>query len=439
MSQKHFDVVIAGGGVIGYAIAYKLSRDKNLSVAVIDKKKPGNASRASAGGLWPVAEAVGTGCEVIIFRAYCDRMAKDPNSTGTPEWPHRAPDFFIDFNLQSTAMYPALAEEMRQEYGLDFKLMKSGLKFLAFDDYDRRFADHLIESNPRLRSYMRWLDADELHREEPHVAKTTVGALEFTSDDHVNPFLLLECYREASRRNGVSVLAETEITGVLMKANRVTGVKTSAGEIGCELLINAAGAWASDITRMVFGRAIPVLPVKGQVVLTEKLPPILHANLSTADCYMLQKDNGEVFIGATFEDKGYDTTITEPEIRGLCAGAIRCIPMLKNVNIKRTWAGLRPGTPDDLPILGPVAGISGYLNACGHFRLGVTMAAITSEVMDALVHDKPPLVDITPYLLERYDRKEAWEHSMVFTGSPEPRRMSCKELGGPSGSVGASV
>lgn len=430
MSRKHFDVVIAGGGVIGCGIAYKLSRDKGLSVAVIDQKKPGNATRASAGGLWPVGEAVGTGCEVIIFRAYCERLARDPSSDGAPAWPHKAPDFFVDLNLQSTAMYPALAEEMRLEHGLDFKLLESGLKFLAFDEYDRRFADHVVESNPRLARHMRWLDAGELHRDEPHVAKGTVGALEFTSDDHVNPFLLLKCYREGARRNGVTLFAETEVTGVTMNGGRVTAVRTPEQEIGCDLLINAAGAWASDLTRMVFGRPIPVMPVKGQVVLTEKLPPLLRSNLSTADCYIVQKDNGEVFIGATFEDRGYDTTITEPEIRGLCAGAVRCIPMLKNVNIKRTWAGLRPGTPDDLPILGPVRGVSGYLNACGHFRLGVTLAAITSEIMDALVHDRTPPVDITPYLLDRYDRKEAWEHSMVFTGSPEPRQMSCKDAGG---------
>lgn len=435
MNRKHFDVVIAGGGVIGCGIAYKLSRDKNLSVALIDKKKPGNASRASAGGLWPVAEAVGTGCEVIIFRAYCERMARDPSATSLPKWPHSQPGFFIDFNLRSTAMYPQLAEELRQEHGLDFKLLASGLKFLAFDEYDRRFADHLMESHPRLRRYMRWLDADALHRDEPSVSRSTVGAVEFTSDDHVNPFLLLECYREAARRNGVTILAETEVTGVVMSGDRVTGARTPDGELGCELLINAAGSWASDITRMVFDRPIPVMPVKGQVVLTEKLPPIMRSSLSTPDCYIVQKDNGELFIGATFEDKGYDTTITEPEIRALCAGAVRCLPMLRSVNIKRTWAGLRPGTPDDLPILGPVRGVTGYLNACGHGRLGVTSAAITSEIIDALVHDRPSPVDITPYLLDRYDRKEAWEHSMIFTGSSEPRPMSCKDVAATAAAV----
>lgn len=429
MTQEHFDILIAGGGVIGCAIAYKLSRDKNLRVAVIDKKKPGNATRASAGGLWPVGESVGTGCEVIIFRAYCDKMAKDSSAAGLPEWPHKPPDFFLDFNLKSTAMYPALAEDMRAEYGLDFKLQKTGLKFLAFDDHDRRFADYIVESNPRVRQHMRWLDADELHRDEPHISRATVGALEFTSDDHVNPFMLLNCYREAARRNGATILQETEVRGVVMRGGRVMGVKTDQGTIGCDMLINAAGAWASDITRMVFGRAIPVLPVKGQVVLTEKMPPLLRSNLSTPDCYLLQKDNGEIFIGATFEDKGYDTTITEPEVRALCAGALRCVPELKNVNIKRTWAGLRPGTPDDLPILGPVQGVEGYLNACGHFRLGITMAAMTSEIFDALLHGNEPPVDITPYLLERYDHKDAWAHSMVFTGSSEPRKLSCKDLG----------
>lgn len=427
--RQHFDVVIAGGGVIGCSIAYALSRSRALSVAVVDKKKPGNATRASAGGLWPVAEAVGTGCEVIIFRAYCERMAKDPGASSIPQWPHKAPDFFVDLTLRSTAMYPALADELRAEHGLDIKLIRSGLKFLAFDETDRRFTEHLVESNPRLRQYMHWIDADELHREEPHVAKAALGALVFTVDDHVNPFALLECYREAAQRNGVTFLSDTEVKAVEMKGGRVEAIRTDAGMLGCDLLINAAGAWASDLTQMVLGRPIPVMPVKGQVVLTERLPPIMRSSLSATDCYIVQKDNGELFIGSTFEDKGYDTTITEAEIRGLCAGALKCIPMLENVNIKRTWAGLRPGTPDDLPILGPVRGIEGYLNACGHSRLGITTAAVTSEIIAALAHGKPPPVDITPYLLDRYDREEAWQHSMIFTGSVEPRRISCKDVG----------
>lgn len=91
------------------------------------------------------------------------------------------------------------------------------------------------------------------------------------------------------------------------------------------------------------------------------MPKLLRGCITTSDCYIAQKDNGEILIGSTTEDKGYDTAITYPEINGLVQGAIRCVPELANVNIKRCWAGLRPGTPDELPILGPEDGVEGYL------------------------------------------------------------------------------
>ena len=96
-------------------------------------------------------------------------------------------------------------------------------------------------------------------------------------------------------------------------------------------------------------------PVKGQIVLTERMPRLLNGCLTTSDCYMAQKDNGEILIGSTTEDKGFDVSNTFPEIAGLVQGAVRCVPELQQVNLKRTWAGLRPGSPDELPILGPVA------------------------------------------------------------------------------------
>lgn len=150
------------------------------------------------------------------------------------------------------------------------------------------------------------------------------------------------------------------------------------------------------------GESIPVKPVKGQIVLTERLPKLLDGCLTTSDCYMAQKDNGEILIGSTTEEKGFDVSNTFPEINGLVQGAIRCVPQLAQVNLKRTWAGLRPGSPDELPILGPVDNVQGYFNACGHFRTGILTSAITGVLLDKVVHNEALPLDIAPFLASRF-------------------------------------
>lgn len=175
-----------------------------------------------------------------------------------------------------------------------------------------------------------------------------------------------------------------------------------AGLFHCDTLINAAGAWAAELSLQATGASIPVRPVKGQILLTERMPQLLNGCLTTSDCYMAQKDNGEILIGSTTEDKGFDISTTYREIQGLVQGAVRCVPQLEQVNLKRCWAGLRPGSPDELPILGPMCGVEGYLNACGHFRTGILTSAITGVLLDRLVNEEALPLDITPFLAERF-------------------------------------
>jgi hydrogen cyanide synthase HcnC len=137
-------------------------------------------------------------------------------------------------------------------------------------------------------------------------------------------------------------------------------------------------------------------------VLTEALPPILSSCLSTSSCYLAQKRHGEILVGSTTERVGFDTGITEEGIRGLCQGAIKAIPSLADIGIKRTWAGLRPGTPDELPVLGPVSGIEGYSNVTGGFRTGIVAAPLMARVAAQDIVDETPDVPIEPYLVDRF-------------------------------------
>ena len=403
---KHYDVVIAGGGVIGASCAYQLSKRKDLKVALIDAKRPGNASRASAGGLWAIGESVGLGCGVIFFRMMSANRKREAQGSAVvvdSSTPHILPQSFFDFALQSNELYPRLHRELMGLHNMDFKFEQTGLKFVIYDEEDRLYAEHIVGCIPHLSDQVRWLDQAALRAAEPNVSHEAQGALEFLCDHQVNPFRLTDAYTEGARQNGVDVYFNTNVTGVLHQGNRVSGVKTDvAGLFHCTTLINAAGAWAAELSLQATGIEIPVKPVKGQILLTERMPKLLNGCLTTSDCYMAQKDNGEILIGSTTEDKGFDVTTTYPEINGLVQGAVRCVPELAHVNLKRCWAGLRPGSPDELPILGPMDGVEGYLNACGHFRTGILTSAITGVLLDKLVNDEALPLDITPFLARRF-------------------------------------
>ena len=405
--SKFYDVIIAGGGVIGASCAYQLSKRKHLKVALIDAKRPGNATRASAGGLWAIGESVGLGCGVIFFRMMSANRKREAAGSAVvvdSSTPHILPQSFFDFALQSNALYPQLHRELKGLHGMDFKFEETGLKFVIYDDEDRLYAEHIVGCIPHLADQVRWLDQAALRAAEPNVSLEAQGALEFLCDHQVNPFRLADAYTEGARQNGVDLYFNTNVTGVLHQGTRVRGVRTDeAGVFNCDTLINATGAWAAELSRMATGLSIPVKPVKGQILLTERMPKLLNGCLTTSDCYLAQKDNGEILIGSTTEDKGFDVTTTYPEINGLVQGAVRCIPELAQVNLKRCWAGLRPGSPDELPILGPMAGVQGYLNACGHFRTGILTSAITGVLLDKLVNDEPLPLDITPFLADRFE------------------------------------
>jgi hydrogen cyanide synthase HcnC len=305
--------------------------------------------------------------------------------------------------MASNALYPNLHAELKENHGVDFKFEKTGLKFVMYDDDDVTYAHIIADAVPHLHDQMRWLDADELRAEEPNISSEAIGALEFLCDHQVNPFLLTSSYTEAARQNGVTLFQNTNALGVQRSGSRVIGVLTQEhGLLGCGVLINAAGAWASAVSEWATGFRVPVRPVKGQIVLSEKLPKMLRGCVSTSDCYIAQKDNGEVLIGSTTEENGFDVTTTMSEIKVLVQGAVRCVPNLQHTYVKRCWAGLRPGTPDELPILGAMPGVDGYLNACGHFRTGILTSAITGTMIDHLVHQEPSPQDLAPFSVNRF-------------------------------------
>ena len=393
------DVVIIGGGVIGCAVAYYAAR-RGLQVTLIDQPRPGRATSASAGGLWQLGESVGLGCGVIFYKTM---LAAGGSADQRPS---QLPDFFLDFAMRSNSMFPALASELLEASGIDVELEASSLLFLIYDETDESFARHLWQNCPCGNSLTTWLSPEEVAAAEPAVTRDLRGAIRFNGDDQVNPYKLADALRQAARAHGAIIKAHTEVIGIEARAGSVQAVLTSTERIPCSVVVNAAGAWAGQIGRSA-GLEVPVHPVRGQIVCTDMLPDLISACLSTTDCYLAQKQHGEVIIGSTTEEVGFDVGVTSAAIQSLCEGALRAVPALANVGVKRVWAGLRPGSPDELPILGPVDGLRGYLNATGHFRTGILNAPLTGLIIAELASGDPPSHSIEPFLMERFSATAA--------------------------------
>lgn len=385
------DVIVVGGGVIGCAVTYELAR-RSARVLLLDRSLPGRATSASAGGLWPVGEAVGLGCGVIYHAAHADSGSSDPKPL---------PDVFRDFLVRSNARFPGLALELRELSGVDIEYAPgAGLLFVIYDEAERAFVECVVRSLPA-DTRLEVLGPQEVARLEPRLTGDLVGGALLSGEHQVNPMLLAEAYKRAAIRRGAAFRHDCQVTALRRRGDRVVGVEVGKEFLPCHTVVNAAGAWAGQLAATA-GMALPVEPVRGQIVLTDALPPVLNACLSTSSCYLAQKGHGEVLVGSTTEHAGFDTAVTLEAIRSLCQGAVRAVPLLRRVGVKRTWAGLRPGTPDELPVLGPVAGVEGYVNATGGFRTGIVAAPLTGQLVAELVNAEAPCGSVAPFSADRF-------------------------------------
>lgn len=389
------DVIVVGAGVIGSAIAFELSK-RAVRVLLLDNDLPGRATSASAGGLWPIGEAIGLGCGVIYH------AANSKDAEAEQAGPTSLPTAFREFLARSNACFPFLAGELEDLTGLDIEYaLGHGLLFLMFEERERAFVRSVAASLPR-HTPVAVLSAEEAIRLEPALSRELLGAALLPGEHQVNPMLLAEAYRRAAMRHGATFRAAACVTEICREGNRVHGVRLGSEALACGMVVNAAGAWAGQLAATA-RLNLPIFPVRGQIVLTETLPRLLHSCLSTSACYLSQKEHGEVLIGSTTERAGFDVSVTPAAIKSLCAGARRAVPFLAQAMVKRTWAGLRPGTPDELPLLGPAPGLTGYMNATGGFRTGIVASPLTAKLIAQSVAGEQPELPIAPFLMERFD------------------------------------
>ena len=358
------DTIIIGGGIIGCASAYYLAA-RGIRSVVLERR--GLATEASGANAGQVGASAGVpGLTLTHTRKSLELLARDAEELDRPVELVRQGRVSLAANEVEWAEVREFAGA-RQADGVDTHL----------------------------------LSADELRQLEPAVASGFIGAAYTPGDGHVNPFLLTHAYAAGAKRHGAEIRLGAEAIRIEIADDAVAGVLTQSGLITARRVVIAGGAWSGSLLAPL-GITIPVRPGRGQMLVTEALPPLTARALRTPQIAIRQDVHGHVFIGSAVEDVGYNREVTLPMLSRFCRLASAVVPALAETRIIRSWAGLRPMTPDSLPIIDTVPGIDGLLLATGHSRTGLTYAAVSAWLLAQLITDGRTDLPLGPFRLDRF-------------------------------------
>jgi sarcosine oxidase subunit beta len=361
------DVVVIGGGVIGTSIAYHLAK-RRVKTILIEKND--------------IASGTTSACDGFVFLQ------------------SKKPGVHLQMALESARMMEQLSSELPG----DMEYQKNGGMILVKSQEDMPEMQKWVERQRGMGLEVELLSAREARKLEPNLSPTIAGATYSPMDAHVNPMALCFAFAEASESMGSRIFTHTEATGISTSGGRIDGVITNKGNIKANFVVNAAGVYAPSIGKMV-GIDLPITPRRGQIIVTESVPAIFRSviicnryikskythdereNSLGVGLALEQTKAGSIIIGSTREFAGYDKRVTPEGIRAILDHAISMIPTIENLNIIRSFAGLRPYTPDGLPILGGVSGLKGFVNAAGHEGDGIALSPITGALSAKFIAD----------------------------------------------------
>ncbi len=339
-------VAVVGGGVIGSAIAYYLQKDGAEVVLLERGEIGGEASSAAAGMLIAPIEDTGN-------------------------------DSFDALREASLVLYPDVIREIQERSGVDVEYKMPGMIRTA---HTEELAEELREACHR--PGFEWVEGRALQDLEPGLATNVIGAAYCAADADLNPGALTRAFAGAAAALGADVRKYTIVTGFETTGGRITEVSTDVGDVKCDAVVLAAGAW-TEVIGMRLDAGIATPPMRGQMISLRSDVP-LHA-VWGEDGYLVPKPGGLVFAGATVENAGFDKTTTADAIDGLRRMAVGLVPALRDAEMVSAWAGLRPGSADGLPVIGALPGRENAYVATGHFRNGVLLAPITGDLVADLV------------------------------------------------------
>jgi glycine oxidase len=238
---------------------------------------------------------------------------------------------------------------------------------------------------------------------EPAISPAVRLALRFPEDHQVENRSLARALWSAAARAGARVRTGAPVRALVRRGGRMEGVETVDGErIVAGAVVLATGSWAAGIEGLP--RPLPVVPVHGQLLAFASLPPLIEHVVDSPRCYLVPRADGRVIAGTTVERVGFRTHVTAAGIMVILRGAIEAVPALADLALAELWSGLRPGTPDDLPILGADPEVANLFYATGHYRNGILLAPITGAAIGELALGRDPGVRLDPFGVDRFGR-----------------------------------
>lgn len=355
---KTWDVIIIGGGIIGLSLAIAL-RKRGATVLVVERAEPGREASHAAGGM-----LVDCGVEL--------------------------PDPLQPLAVASARMYPEFAHELQVESGLSVDLRDFGTIVIPPPEH--------VYERPEFTSAS--LLPMPLSKLEPALAQPDRPAF-YLKERSVDPRGLVAAALKTAKHRAVDFSSGDEVDGVTISEGRATGITTRKTSFRASKVVNCAGAWSGQIGPHQF----PTRPVKGQMLcLVTPARNVIKHVIRSPHAYLIPRSDGRLLVGATVEEAGFDKRTDPATIQRLHHAALGLVPQLREAKILEDWAGLRPGTPDALPILGATA-TPGYYVATGHFRDGILLAPITAQLMATVIEGGTPEHDLSPFSPARFQSK----------------------------------
>jgi sarcosine oxidase subunit beta len=381
MFPQKAEVVVIGGGVVGSSVAYFLARAGKKVVLIEKGCKGGEASSANAAFVWSIT---------------------------------RKPGIDIRLAMHSFDIH----RQLKAELEMDFEYVRGGGLMIIEDETQLPFVEAHLQKRAEDGYPIELIDPDKVLELEPHLAKERVfGAAYSPIDGFTNPIFLVLALNFEAKKLGAGLFHHTEVLDIEVADGQVKGVVTDKGTIKTGTVVNAAGSWGCFIGDMV-GIKVPVAPFQLAMLVTEQLPPtVSHAIMGAS--YMVEEDAGKdeglgcglimsqqaagnLLIGASWRKTGYDKRTIQEEIELMARVNVRAMPMLKTVRIMRSYANFFPNTPDDLPILGRVDGVEGFIMACGHCGHGIGMGPGSGKLIQELICDGKTTIPLDELSLSRF-------------------------------------
>ena len=374
MTEKRgFDVVVVGGGVIGLSCAWRLAQ-AGADVVVVERGEPGGgATRVAAGMLAPVGE--------LTF--------------GEPE--------LLELTLEAARLYPECVAELEAATGESTGYQRLGALHVALDRDEAAQLRRVHELQRSLELEAEWLPPRRCRDLEPGLTPSFHGGVLAAGEAAVDPRALTRALVAACEAEGVEVCTGTEVVDGIFEGERIVGVQTARRrsdtqevsdrrldeEIRATTVLLAAGAWSGAAEWLPEEARPPVRPVKGQVVELRGRgeEPVARHILASERVYLVPRADGRLVVGATVEEMGFDTAVTAGGVHELLREAYRLLPDVAEMELLGATAGLRPGTPDNLPLVGPGA-IDGLVLATGHHRNGILLAPLAAQAVADLLSNR---------------------------------------------------